>query len=197
MGSIEDTRRSDRTQPKVRYVVTNRQGRAATIFHRYHQRGQAENSIKELKRDLAADRLSCHAYRANACRLATATLGTVRLRLLKLGARVVRPVRRRCLASGWPGQPVFLAVHRQPCAFAKYFDDMWAHFCELPELLALGAELHYIVGNSTFYGSLVSTERVYAEMLSELGFSRIEYRPIRKRDSKKELIEFDGVAQWE
>jgi len=79
---------------------------------------------------------------------------------------------------------------------AKYFDDMWTHFCELPELLAPGAELHYIVGNSTFYGTLVSTERLYGEMLSELGFSRIEYRPIRKRNSNKELVEFDVVAQW-
>jgi SAM-dependent methyltransferase len=79
---------------------------------------------------------------------------------------------------------------------AKYFDDMWAHFCELPALMASGAELHYIVGNSTFYGTLVSTERLYAEMLSELGFSQIECRPIRKRNSKKELIEFDVVAQW-
>jgi hypothetical protein len=116
----------------VRFVVTNRRGRAADIFAWYHQRGQAENFIKELKRDLAADRLSCHAFHANACRLllhalaydllhlfrlrvlagtmlATATLGTVRLRLLKLGARVVRSVRRWWfhLATGWPGQPLF------------------------------------------------------------------------------------------
>lgn len=79
---------------------------------------------------------------------------------------------------------------------AKYFDDMWTHFCELPKLLASGAELHYIVGNSTFYGTLVSTERLYAEMLSELGYSQVECRPIRKRNSKKELVEFDVVAQW-
>jgi hypothetical protein len=124
--------------PNVRFVVTNRRGRAADLFAWYHHRGQAENFIKELKRDLAADRLSCQAFRANAFRLplhalaydllhlfrlrvlggtalATATLGTVRLRLLKLGARVVRSV-RRCwfhLASGWPGQPLFaLVVHR-------------------------------------------------------------------------------------
>jgi hypothetical protein len=118
--------------PNVRFVVTNRRGRAADVFAWYHQRGQAENFIKELKRDLAADRLSCHAFHANACRLllhalaydllhlfrqrvlagtalATATLGSVRLRLLKLGARVVRSVRRWWfhLATGWPGQPVF------------------------------------------------------------------------------------------
>jgi 16S rRNA G966 N2-methylase RsmD len=79
---------------------------------------------------------------------------------------------------------------------AKYFDDMWAHFCELPALLTRGAELHYIVGNSTFYGIPVSTERLYGEMLSELGFSQIEYRPVRKRNSKRELVEFDVVARW-
>jgi SAM-dependent methyltransferase len=79
---------------------------------------------------------------------------------------------------------------------AKYFDDMWMHFSELPALLASGAQLHYIVGNSTFYGTLVSTERLYAEMLSALGFTQIECRPIRKRNSKKELIEFDVVARW-
>ena len=119
--------------PNVRFVVTNRRGRAAAVFAWYHQRGQAENFIKELKRDLAADRLSCHAFHANAFRLllhalaydllhlfrlrvlagtplATATLGTVRLRLLKLGARVVRSVRRWWfhLATGWPGQPLFV-----------------------------------------------------------------------------------------
>ena len=123
--------------PNVRFVVTNRRGRAADIFAWYHQRGQAENFIKELKRDLAADRLSCHAFRANAFRLllhalaydllhlfrlrllagtalARATLGTVRLRLLKLGARVVRSVRRWWfhLATGWPGQLLFLTVYR-------------------------------------------------------------------------------------
>jgi hypothetical protein len=79
---------------------------------------------------------------------------------------------------------------------AKYFDDMWSHFQRLTPVLATGAELHYVVGNSTFYGTLVSTERLYAEMLSELGFKHVECKPIRKRNSKKELIEFDVVARW-
>lgn len=78
----------------------------------------------------------------------------------------------------------------------KYFDDMWAHFRGLTPILTSGAELHYIVGNSTFYGSLVSTEMLYAEMLACLGFESIECRPIRKRNSKKELVEFDVVAKW-
>jgi hypothetical protein len=79
---------------------------------------------------------------------------------------------------------------------AKYFDDMWSHFLRLTSVLNRGAELHYIVGNSTFYGTLVSTELLYAEMLEALGFSEIECRAIRKRNSKKELVEFDVVARW-
>ena len=79
---------------------------------------------------------------------------------------------------------------------AKYFDDMWTHFQNLTPVLEPGAELHYIVGNSTFYGLLVSTELLYAQMLTELGFHNIECRPIRKRNSKKELVEYDVVARW-
>ena len=78
----------------------------------------------------------------------------------------------------------------------KYFDDMWSHFQALAGILNDGARIHYIVGNSTFYGVLVPVERVYAEMLSELGFSDVECIPIRKRNSKKELIEFKVRARW-
>ena len=119
----------------LRFVVTNRAGRAETIFDWYEQRGQAENYIKDLKNEVAADRLSCSSYRANAFRLqlhalaynllvlfrrlvlrgtslASATIGTIRLRLLKVGARVIRSVRRLWfhIASGWPGQPLFVDV---------------------------------------------------------------------------------------
>lgn len=119
----------------LRFVVTNRAGREKAIFDWYEQRGQAENYIKDLKNEVAADRLSCSAYRANAFRLqlhalaynllvlfrrlalrgttlASATMGSIRLRLLKVGARVRRTARRLWfhLASGWPGQPLFLDV---------------------------------------------------------------------------------------
>lgn len=77
---------------------------------------------------------------------------------------------------------------------AKYFDDMWAHFRGLTQVLTRHAEIHYIVGNSTFYGVLLPVEKLYAEMLRELGFTSIECRPIRKRNSKRELIEFDVTA---
>ncbi len=116
----------------LRFLVTNRKGRAKEIFDWYEQRGQAENFIKELKNDLAADRLSCSRYKANAFRLqlyataynllvlfrrhvlagtelARATVATIRLRLLKVGARVKRTARRLWfhIATGWPGRPVF------------------------------------------------------------------------------------------
>ena len=77
----------------------------------------------------------------------------------------------------------------------KYFDDMWRHFQSLAGLLNHGARVHYIVGNSSFYGILVPVERIYAEMLAQLGFANIRCRPIRKRNSKKELIEFEVSAR--
>ena len=121
----------------VRFMVTNRRGRAVDLVAWYDARGTAENWIKELKRDIHADRLSCHRFRANAVRLqlhsvallllayfrravlagtrlASATIGTIRLHLLKVAGRVVRSVRRLWvhLASHWPGQPLFTACHR-------------------------------------------------------------------------------------
>jgi hypothetical protein len=121
----------------VRFMVTNRRGRAADLVAWYDDRGTSENWIKELKLDLHADRLSCHRFRANAfrlqlhsvallllayfrravlagTRLGSATIGTIRLHLLKVAGRVVRSVRRLWfhLASAWPGQPLFTDCHR-------------------------------------------------------------------------------------
>jgi hypothetical protein len=79
---------------------------------------------------------------------------------------------------------------------AKYFDDMWAHFRGLTPALADDAEVHYIVGNSTFYGVLLPVEQIYAAMLRDLGFVDVKCRPLRKRNSKKELIEFDVTGRW-
>ena len=74
---------------------------------------------------------------------------------------------------------------------AKYFGDVWSHLQGLRDILYPGARVHYIVGNSTFYGHLLSVEQIYAEMLISLGFQNVTYRAIRKRNSKKELVEFD------
>jgi len=79
---------------------------------------------------------------------------------------------------------------------AKYSEDMWRHFAGLANVMHPRCQLHYIVGNSTFYGNLLPTERLYADMLEELGFDNVTVRPIRKRNSKMELIEFDVSAHW-
>lgn len=55
-----------------RFVVTNRPGAAVlpeAAYDEYAARGESENRNKELKCDLAADRLSCHRFLANYFRL--------------------------------------------------------------------------------------------------------------------------------
>ena len=78
----------------------------------------------------------------------------------------------------------------------KYCVDMEKHFAELRTVLAPRAQVHYIVGNSTFYGQLLSVEKIYAHIMHDVGFKDINIRPIRKRNSKKELIEFDVSARF-
>ena len=74
---------------------------------------------------------------------------------------------------------------------SKYMDDMWAHFNSLTSVLNRDSEVHCIVGNSIFYGILLPVEQFYARMLDRLGFKEIQCKPIRKRNSKKDLFEFD------
>jgi hypothetical protein len=100
-----------------RYVVTNiPQGPQALYEEFYCQRGEFENRIKELKHGLKIDRTSCSKFQANQFRLlltlaaylllqevrfkarftslARATVSTLRLQLIKVGARVTSSVRR-------------------------------------------------------------------------------------------------------
>lgn len=79
---------------------------------------------------------------------------------------------------------------------AKYFEDIWRHLNGLCTVLAENARVHYIVGNSTFYGVLLPVEEFYAEMLRELNFDDVQTRAVRKRNSKRELVEFDVSAVW-
>ena len=79
---------------------------------------------------------------------------------------------------------------------AKYVDDIWAHFNSLTSVLCNGSQVHYIVGNSLFYGVHLPVEQLYVMMLERLGFDEIQCRPIRKRNSKKELFEFEVSAIW-
>jgi len=119
-----------------RYVVTNLTGDAETLYDQiYCARGEMENRIKEQQLDLFADRTSCQKWWANQFRLllsglaytlleairrlalkgtelARAHAGTIRLKLLKIGAIIVRNTRRVRfqLSSACPHQDLFYRV---------------------------------------------------------------------------------------
>jgi hypothetical protein len=121
-----------------RFVVTSLNDDAQLLYEqRYCARGEAENRIKEAQLDLFGRRASCHKYHANQLRLLLAALAytlminlrrlalqetelakactaTIRTRLLKIGAAIVRNTRRvrLLLASQHPLQHVFLAAAR-------------------------------------------------------------------------------------
>ena len=116
-----------------RFVVTNLNGEAQMLYDTvYCARGEMENRINEQQLDLFADRTSCHRWWPNQFRLllsslaytlleairrlalrgtelARAQCGTIRLKLLKIGAVVVRNTRRVrfILSSGYPLQALF------------------------------------------------------------------------------------------
>ena len=117
-----------------RFVVTNLDLPAQTLYDDlYCQRGEAENRIKETQLDLFGTRASSHRFLANWLRvmfaalaytlmqrlraialtnteLARATAATIRVKLLKIGAAVIRNTRRvRILfASHHPMRDTFL-----------------------------------------------------------------------------------------
>jgi len=117
----------------LRFLVTNLPGRSRSVFSFYNDRGECENRIEEFKNGFAADRLSCHRFRANAFRLLlhsfaynlvnlfrlqlpssmrSAQIETLRMQLFKIGARIHQTTRciRIHLASGWPFQELFQAA---------------------------------------------------------------------------------------
>lgn len=77
----------------------------------------------------------------------------------------------------------------------KYFSDMFAHFTAAARRVRRGGTAHYVVGNSSFYGHLVPAEALYCEQLVRAGFRRAEARAIRKRNSKRELVEYHVIAE--
>jgi hypothetical protein len=124
-----------------RFIVTSLSAADGDGRHLYEDvycaRGEMENRIKECQLDLFADRTSTATMRANQLRLwfasmayvlvdslrrlalqatelANATCGTIRCKLLKIGALVTISVRRikLAMASGSPYKPIFAAVHR-------------------------------------------------------------------------------------
>jgi hypothetical protein len=123
-----------------RFIVTSLSRKEAEARYLYEKvycaRGEMENRIKECQLDLFADRTSSHTMRANQLRLwlasmayvlltalrriglkhtqfAQATCGTIRLKLLKIGALVTISVRRIkvAMASGCPYAHEFGLAH--------------------------------------------------------------------------------------
>ena len=120
----------------TRYVITNLKGPAQRLYDVvYVQRAEAcENSIKDLKNVLKADRLSCHRFWANQFRLllhaaayvllfslrrlahgtelAVAQMDTLRLRLLKIACRVEQTARHIWLhfTSAYPWQSLWRLI---------------------------------------------------------------------------------------
>jgi hypothetical protein len=127
-----------------RFIVTSLKSEAVEAQELYEKiycaRGDMENRIKECQLDLFADRTSTASLKANQLRLwfaslayvlmtalrrlalagtelAQATAGTIRLKLLKLGALVTVSVRRVkiAIASACPLKGVFAQAHRRLC----------------------------------------------------------------------------------
>lgn len=122
-----------------RYIVTNLRGPAKSLYEDlYCQRGDMENRIKEIQLDLFSDRTSCHYFMANQFRvllsalgyillerlravglyetnLAESYCGTIRLKLLKIGAVVLKNTRRIrvLLSSACPDQDLFRLAFRR------------------------------------------------------------------------------------
>jgi len=117
-----------------RFVVTNLPQTPRHVYALYCQRGDRENRIKELHSGLGLDRTSCSRFLANAFRVvltaaayvllqelrrhlattacAASQVGTLRERLLKLGARVTVSARRIVLhlPSAFPWLAVWQAA---------------------------------------------------------------------------------------
>ena len=74
---------------------------------------------------------------------------------------------------------------------AKYFCDMYEHLRSAFRVIVPGGRATYVVGNSTFYGTLVPTEKWYAELLEAVGFEAVSIRTLRKRNSNTRLFEFE------
>jgi len=122
--------------PNTRFIVTNLPGQPQQLYdHVYCRRGDMENRIKEQQLHLFSDRTSCHYFLANQFRvllsaaayilvehlrrehlagtqLARAEVNTIRLKLFKIGARVVWSVRRIVfhLSSGYPLKELLLKI---------------------------------------------------------------------------------------
>lgn len=79
----------------------------------------------------------------------------------------------------------------------KYFQDVWDHLRSAHRVIAPGGRAIYVIGNSTFFGQVVHTEKWYAELMARAGFKEISVSALRKRNSKKELFEYAVTGRVE
>jgi DNA modification methylase len=79
----------------------------------------------------------------------------------------------------------------------KYFDNIYSHLLNMINLLKPKAKVNYIVGNSSFYGHFVETQEIIAESMRQIGYKKISINTIRRRNSKKGLLEYNVKANWE
>lgn len=77
----------------------------------------------------------------------------------------------------------------------KYFEDMRTHLTAVYSGLMPKGRVFYIIGNSTFYGVTVPSERIYVDMMREIGFVDAGCGIVRKRNCNKRLYEFIVSAQ--
>jgi hypothetical protein len=125
-----------------RYIVTNEKIFTPQELYEknYCGRGDMENRIKEIKRGVFSDRTSCHKWWPNQFRLilssmayilmeslrrialkntelATAQCETIRLKLYKIGAIILRNTRRIrfLLSSNYPKKTLFLETVKKLC----------------------------------------------------------------------------------
>lgn len=120
----------------TRFILTSLDGNPETLYTQiYCARGDMENRIKEQQLDLYADRTSCHGWWPNQLRLllssmayvlydhirrtalkntrlANATCATIRNKLIRVGAVIVRNTRRIRfhLSTSYPRQALFMTV---------------------------------------------------------------------------------------
>ncbi|MDR0506587.1 MAG: site-specific DNA-methyltransferase [Dysgonamonadaceae bacterium] len=78
----------------------------------------------------------------------------------------------------------------------KYFDDIYSHLLKMSSLLKPQAKINYIVGNSSFYGHFVETQEIIAESMKQIGYKQIKINTIRRRNTKKGLLEYNIKSEW-
>ncbi len=72
----------------------------------------------------------------------------------------------------------------------KYFDDIAIHMQSVYNTIMDGGTVHYIVGNSNFYGNVVPSDDIYKDILIKIGFKNTNSVIVRKRNCNKALYEY-------